>query len=67
VRPFHDTLVAANAEQLVWGSDWPFLGMTGEKRPSVAGLLALLHEWVPDAHLREQILSRNPAKLYGFE
>lgn len=67
VRPFHDALIAANTRQLVWGSDWPFLGMTGEKRPSVAGLLALFEEWVPDARLREQILSRNPATLYGFE
>jgi len=22
--------------------------------------------WIPDARLREQVLVRNPAKLYGF-
>ena len=67
VKPFHDTLLAANAEQLLWGSDWPFLGMNGDQRPTVAGLLNLFKEWVPDASLREQILSRNPARLYDFE
>lgn len=67
VRAFHETLVAANPEQVVWGSDWPFLGMTGEKRPSVPGLLSLLFEWLPDARLREQVLSSNPARLYGFK
>jgi predicted TIM-barrel fold metal-dependent hydrolase len=66
VRPFHDTLLAANSEQLLWGSDWPFLGMAGDKRPTVAGLLALLEDWVPDASLRTQILSHNPARLYDF-
>jgi len=67
VRPFHDTLVAANSDQLLWGSDWPFLGMTGDRLPTVAGLLDLLHSWVPDAGVRAQILIHNPARLYGFQ
>ena len=66
VRPFHDALLAANPAQLLWGSDFPFLGMSGAQRPSVAGLLALFGEWTGDARLREQILSRNPARVYGF-
>jgi predicted TIM-barrel fold metal-dependent hydrolase len=66
VRPFHDALVAANPQQLLWGSDWPFLGMTGENRPTVAHVLEVLCEWVQDAEVREQILSINPARLYGF-
>jgi predicted TIM-barrel fold metal-dependent hydrolase len=66
VRPFHDALVAANSNQLLWGSDWPFLGMAGDRVPTVAGLLELLRRWVPDAGLRTQILSHNPARLYGF-
>jgi predicted TIM-barrel fold metal-dependent hydrolase len=41
--------------------------MNGVQRPTVAGLLELFYEWVPDAVAREQILSRNPARLYGFE
>jgi predicted TIM-barrel fold metal-dependent hydrolase len=66
VKPFHDALVAANPERLVWGSDWPFLGMTGDNRPSTQSLLAKLVEWVPDPAVRERILATNPAALYGF-
>jgi len=66
VRPFHDTLVATNSDQLLWGSDWPFLGMSGDRVPTVAGLLELLCTWVPDAGVRTKILSHNPARLYGF-
>jgi predicted TIM-barrel fold metal-dependent hydrolase len=66
VQPFHDTLVTANPEQVVWGSDWPFLGMKGEKLPTVPALLQILFQWLPDPALREQVLSRNPARLYGF-
>jgi predicted TIM-barrel fold metal-dependent hydrolase len=66
VRPFHDTLLVANSDQLLWGSDWPFLGMTGDRVPTVAGLLELFRRWVPDVGVRNQILSHNPARLYGF-
>jgi len=66
VRPFHEALIAANPAQMLWGSDFPFLGMTGENRPTVAGLFGLFCEWTGDVSLREQILSRNPARVYGF-
>ena len=66
VRPFHDALIAANAQQLLWGSDWPFLGMTGEARPTVAHIFGVFSDWVRDSALREQILSSNPARVYGF-
>ena len=66
VRPFHDALLATNSGQLLWGSDWPFLGMTGDNRPTVAHVLDVLCEWVQDAEVRQQILSINPARLYGF-
>jgi predicted TIM-barrel fold metal-dependent hydrolase len=66
VRPFHDALIAVNPRRLLWGSDWPFLGMSGESRPSVAQLLRVFGEWAGDQALRQQILSDNPAVLYGF-
>lgn len=65
VRPFQDALVEANADQLLWGSDWPFLGMK-EYRPTTAALLDLLDEWLGNEQLRIKILVDNPAKLYKF-
>lgn len=65
VRPFHDALVNANPERLLWGSDWPFLGMS-EYRPDNGALLDLMDRWVPDPVLRQKILVTNPASLYGF-
>jgi 2-pyrone-4,6-dicarboxylate lactonase len=65
VRPFHDALVHANPDRLLWGSDWPYLGMN-TYRPSPAALLDLFERWVADDGLRERILVRNPLALYDF-
>jgi 2-pyrone-4,6-dicarboxylate lactonase len=64
-RPFHDALLAAAPQQLLWGSDWPYVRM-GEQSPDVGALLDLFYDWVPDAGTRRQILVDNPAALYGF-
>lgn len=69
VRPFHEALVRANPDRLLWGSDWPYLGMS-TYRPTPGALLDLLDDWLgngPDAAaLRDRILVSNPARLYGF-
>jgi predicted TIM-barrel fold metal-dependent hydrolase len=70
------TLVAANPDRAVWGSDWPHIGKhahsVGGEAPPVAyrpldygRLLATLAEWVSGDDLA-RVLARNPAKLYGF-
>jgi predicted TIM-barrel fold metal-dependent hydrolase len=64
-RPFHEALVRANPEQLVWGTDWPHPRIEGEM-PNAGRLLDLFNEWTPDAATREKILVDNPARLYGF-
>jgi predicted TIM-barrel fold metal-dependent hydrolase len=72
--PLAQTLVAANADRVVWGSNWPHPG----RGPSPTALappypnddgrvLNLLPTWVPDAAVRKKILVDNPARLYGFE
>jgi 2-pyrone-4,6-dicarboxylate lactonase len=66
-RPLHDLLVERMPDRLVWGSDWPFLGLTGDARPTIAALLALFALWTPDAAVRRCILVDNPARLYGYE
>lgn len=64
-RPFHDALVAANPERVIWGSDWPHLRLA-ERAPDIGHLLDLFADWVPDAELRRRILVDNPRQLYGF-
>lgn len=75
--PFARALIAANPEQLVWGSDWPHLGdhtgATGDSAPPAhyrtvreTGLLAALEGWAEDAATLRRILVENPAHLYRF-
>jgi 2-pyrone-4,6-dicarboxylate lactonase len=64
-HPFHEALVRANPERLVWGSDWPHPRMEGEM-PDAGRLFELFHAWTPDGATRRRILVDNPAKLYGF-
>jgi predicted TIM-barrel fold metal-dependent hydrolase len=63
--PFARALVAANPEQLVWGSDWPHPNFDGPM-PNDAELVDLLADWIPDARTRQQVLVDNPARLYDF-
>jgi predicted TIM-barrel fold metal-dependent hydrolase len=64
-RPFHEALVRANPERIVWGSDWPHPRIEGEM-PNAGHLYELFHDWTPDADTRRRILVDNPARLYGF-
>jgi 2-pyrone-4,6-dicarboxylate lactonase len=64
-RPFHEALVRANPERLVWGSDWPHPRIEGEM-PDAGRLYELFHTWTPDDATRRRILVANPARLYGF-
>ena len=69
--PYADTiayahaLIAANPQRVLWGSDWPHV-MVKSAMPNDGDLCDLLSGWIPDAALREQVLVKNPAKLYGF-
>lgn len=64
--PFGEKLVAEVPERLLWASDWPHVGVTGNNMPESAHLL----DWLPrigaNAAKRRRILSDNPAALYGF-
>lgn len=53
--------------QLLWASDWPFVGLYDPvQRPQTGELLDWLVALGADTALREQILVRNPEDLYGF-
>jgi predicted TIM-barrel fold metal-dependent hydrolase len=75
--PFAKALIGANAERIVWGSDWPHptgAALSGHSATDIAPLLQIddgrllnqLMVWAPDADVRKKILVDNPARLYGF-
>jgi predicted TIM-barrel fold metal-dependent hydrolase len=75
--PFAKALIAANADRLVWGTDWPHPNSVTppDKKPTDLNplyqiddgrLLNQLAIWAPDAAIRKKILVDNPARLYGF-
>jgi len=69
--PYQDTIAYAQAladaapTRCVWGSDWPHVAQW-DTMPTVSQLLDTLALWVPDAALRDQILTTNAQTLYGF-
>ena len=64
-RPFHEALVQANPDRVVWGSDWPHPRMEAEM-PNAGELLDLFNAWTGSAEIRRRILVDNPARLYRF-
>ena len=75
--PFARALIAANANQVVWGTDWPhpahMHGPMGDAAPQIAfrpvgnaALVTLFLEAAGDDATRRRILVDNPQRLYGF-
>lgn len=69
--PYADTvpaakaLLEANRERVIWGTDWPHVMLKG-RMPNDGELADVLSDWIPDQALRQQVLVRNPERLYGF-
>ena len=63
--PLANALLEANRERVLWGTDWPHVMLKGDM-PNDGALAEVLWDWIPDARLREQVLVKNPAMLYGF-
>ncbi|KXS37747.1 MAG: amidohydrolase 2 [Halomonadaceae bacterium T82-2] len=53
-------------ERVIWGSNWPHVGVSRADYPDDAEQLDVLLDWA-DAEARQRILVDNPAALYGFE
>lgn len=67
--------LAANAERVLWGSDWPHTNREPGKGPletsryrdiPSAALRETIARWLPTGRLQQQVLVENPARLYGF-
>ena len=63
--PMARPLIAAAADRLIWGSDYPHLSFA-DKVGSVQ-LFNLLADWAPDEATRNRILVDNPSALHGFD
>ena len=77
VAPLAKALIAANADRVIWGSDWPHpdsAPVPGRQATDLAPLLQvddgralnLLPTWTNDTAMRRKILVENPVRLYGF-
>jgi predicted TIM-barrel fold metal-dependent hydrolase len=75
--PFAKSLIGANADRIVWGTDWPHPNSVtppGKKPTDLTPLFQIddgrllnqLPVWAPDADIRKKILVDNPVRLYGF-
>jgi 2-pyrone-4,6-dicarboxylate lactonase len=65
VRAFHDALLAANPERLMWGTDWPHPQIDKALMPDDGYLVDLFMQWTPNARQREMILIETPRRLFG--
>jgi predicted TIM-barrel fold metal-dependent hydrolase len=65
VRAHHDALLAANPDRLLWGSDWPYVGM-GELAPDAGQLLEVFLHWCADPAIARRVLVDNPGQLFDF-
>jgi D-galactarolactone isomerase len=59
-------VIAHAPERILWGSNWPHVGVPRGAYPDDAALLDLLADWAPADAVRK-ILVDNPARLYGFD
>lgn len=64
-KPFHEALVRANPDRLMWGTDWPHPWVTAGSMPDEGHLLDLLFAWTPDEEVRRRILVDTPSRLFG--
>ena len=74
VAPLAQALIMANADRILWGTDWPHPNGAGGSVDRISPffeiddgrLLNQLPVWAPDAAVRKKILVDNPARLYQF-
>ncbi len=67
VRVFQEALIEAAPDRMLWGSDWPFIGMTGDSLPQPNESVERFAAWVGDELLLKRILVSNPERLYGID
>lgn len=64
VTPWAQHLIEIAPDRVVWGSDWPHVGVA--PMPDTVAMLNLLAKWASDESVRNRILVDNPQRLYDF-
>lgn len=73
--PLAKELIAANADRILWGTNWPHPNSGSGRKPTEVTplfqvdngiVLNQLPTWAPDEGVRKKILVENPARIYGF-
>ena len=62
-----ESLVAANSERCLWGSDWPYIMLGDAAAPDTSELVSAFLGVVGANSTLEMIMVRNPEVLYGFD
>jgi predicted TIM-barrel fold metal-dependent hydrolase len=65
VAPIARRLFEIMPDRLVWGSDWPHVGLLCNM-PETGELLNAMLAWCPDDARLQAVLVDNPTRLYGF-
>ena len=65
VLPMAHALINANADRVMWGTDWPHPNKY-EVNPNDGDLVNAFGEWVTDEAMRKRIMVDNPESFYNF-
>lgn len=77
LAPFAQKLIETAPDRLIWASDWPHTGSSGNRSGDLnqiepfrqideGAVMDQLRDWMPNDATYRKILVDNPARLYGF-
>jgi predicted TIM-barrel fold metal-dependent hydrolase len=66
VAPLARSLIAANPDRVVWGTDWPHPALDGVM-PDDAVLVDMVADWTDNEAIRRKLFAENAAAFYGFD
>jgi 2-pyrone-4,6-dicarboxylate lactonase len=67
VIPLAHALIEHAPERVLWGTDWPHVGLVGRTMPDDGDLVDLIWDWVPDERDRQRVLVENPNEFYRLD
>lgn len=65
VVPFARRIVETAPDRVIWGTDWPHPNV--KQMPDDGDLVDFVPRFLPEPELQQQVLVKNPARIFGFE